>query len=334
MTSTLACRIAGFRQPVTAKSAWLQCAKPRLLPNKAMWPPRGPPARSIYLGQNDGEDSRRLGRVGRVFGAEFAKGVEIVDLPNQLAALVGEAPEAVLLLGVVVRGGGSTRSHHAIMRGSTCVFRMTCPPRARRRGDRPAACYRPVMAELSTCYLPVIGPVIFPLSAHRFRLGQLESLVFSHLKEPRAAKILPVLPFNRHFSRAADLLCSHGSRRFGGGSTGSERPGVASQLTGSNTETWKPRPTERSSIVVASVDLPPVDSPANERAAAVRVQRPGAAVKPAAGRRCGPLAEPKASTSRSMTARMSSVTPAPRDPLVTRSASSLIEGRALATATA
>lgn len=75
-----------------------------------------PLPRSIFLGQLDGEDSRRLGRVGGVFGAEFASGVVSVDLPKQLAALVGEAAEIVLAVGVVVRGGGSTRSHHAIMR--------------------------------------------------------------------------------------------------------------------------------------------------------------------------------------------------------------------------
>src|SRR5271165_6756556 len=45
-----------------------------------------------------------------------------------LRPLVGEAPEVVLLVGVVVRGGGSIRSHHAITRGLTCVFRMACCP--------------------------------------------------------------------------------------------------------------------------------------------------------------------------------------------------------------
>ena len=62
-------------------------------------PSRRPPPRSILLRKHDGEDSRRAGRVGGVFGAELASGVVIVDLPKQLAALVGEAAEVMLLCG-------------------------------------------------------------------------------------------------------------------------------------------------------------------------------------------------------------------------------------------
>jgi len=58
-----------------------------------------PPPRSVFLGQHDGEDSRRLGRVGGVFGAVLASGVVVVDLPKELAALVGEAPEIMLPVG-------------------------------------------------------------------------------------------------------------------------------------------------------------------------------------------------------------------------------------------
>ena len=52
--------------------------------------PTGRPLpRSILVGQHDGEDSRCLGRVGGVLGAEFASGVVIVDLPKQLVASLG-----------------------------------------------------------------------------------------------------------------------------------------------------------------------------------------------------------------------------------------------------
>ncbi len=55
-----------------------------------------PPPWSIFFGQHDSEDSRRPGQVGWVFGAEFASGVVVVNLPKQLATLVGEASEIML----------------------------------------------------------------------------------------------------------------------------------------------------------------------------------------------------------------------------------------------
>lgn len=70
-----------------------------------------PSPRSVFLGKQDGKDSRRLGGVGGVFGAVFASPVVIVDLPENALALVFDAPEIMLPVRVVVLGEGVERAN-------------------------------------------------------------------------------------------------------------------------------------------------------------------------------------------------------------------------------
>ena len=80
-----------------------------------------PPPRSILFSQHDRENARGLCRVGGVFRAELTSRVVIVDLPENALAVVVEAPEIMLTVGVVVVGEAVESANLIKDRGAVVV---------------------------------------------------------------------------------------------------------------------------------------------------------------------------------------------------------------------